>query len=113
MTETSPSKSHEGDLCWNCAHLGGCLQASGRVKRCGKFKLWEEPAIEKPLPRAKVAKICGLNIRTVTRYSKNEWGRKKLESLFRAKGIGVMFRPDRVWKGTQVYQIYVIGREKV
>ena len=124
MTETSPSKSHEGNLCWNCAHLGGCLHASGRVKRCGKFELWvclcedgrqdlwKDPAMEAPVPRKAAAKICGLGVRTVIRYAKREGKRKVLFDLFRKKGYIVEFRPDRVWKGTQVYQIYVIGREK-
>lgn len=84
------SKSHEGDLCWNCAHLGGCLQASGRVKRCGKFELWgclsedgrqdlwKDPKMETPVPRKEAAKICGLGIRTVIRYVKREGKRKVL-----------------------------------
>ena len=110
MTETSPSKSHEGDLCWNCAHLGGCLHASGRVKRCGKFELWEEPG-GKLLTRAQAAEILGLGICTVIKYS--HLYPKLLLSRLHAKGLQAELRLMWYRGGKPVYQIYVIGREKV
>lgn len=115
---------HEGDLCWNCAHLGGCLQASGRVTRCGRFDrwvclsedgcqdLWKDPKMETPVPREAAAKICGLGTRTVIRYAKRERTRKMLVDLFREKGYMIEFRPDRLWKGVPVYQIYIIKEVK-
>ena len=78
------------------------------AKTYGKIQRWKRPCRERRLQR-----YAAWGVRTVIRYAKREGKRKVLFDLFRKKGFIVEFRPDRVWKGTQVYQIYVIGREKV
>ena len=68
--------------------------------------------METPVPREAAAKICGLGTRTVIRYAKRERTRKMLVDLFREKGYMIEFRPDRLWKGCPVYQIYIIKAVK-
>ena len=75
--------------CWDCAFLGRCHRASGRIKSCKMFKFYEYR--EKAIAFEDVAKILGISVRTLFRRM------KKSESAVLAalKAKGKIYRIEK------------------
>lgn len=75
--------------CWDCAFLGRCQRASGRIKSCKIFKAYEYR--DKAIAFDEVAKILGISERTLFRRM------KKSESavLAELKAKGKIYRIEK------------------
>lgn len=75
--------------CWDCAFLGRCQRASGRIKACRMFREYSYKAIS--VSFEEVAKILGISVRTLLRRM------KKSESavLAELKAKGKIYRIEK------------------
>ena len=68
-----------GCLCWDCARLGDCPHANGRIKRCRLF-------VNSVIRIQDIAAAFGVSERTLQRYIQKR-GRQWLISAAAAKGL--------------------------